>query len=668
MRRLALLTALLALAAAAPAAAWIELPPYALPHDGVADCLRAAGPGRVALLGRLGRSTSTEDLLTLSPGGVAPGPSTTLGRLFECAEVGVAPGVTPLLAAPVRISPRSLAAALRVASAGGPPATLDRLARRLAISPSVAVAANGAAVVAWEELNLQSLGGRVVAAFRPAADAPFGPATTLGYATGGDGDAAVGIDAAGHATVAWLGAGSARGAALLHIATTTAGGGFTSSVPLASVAGDRLALAETPGDRTLIANYGDGSIAAYERAPGASTFAPVPVFASGSADEVALAVADDGGAVIAYRSGSDSAFALVRRPGGSFAGEQRLAGSGSGSSFSDYGVGSWGIGGSAPPTDERGSKIAAALDASGHVVITWVVAGDRRGAASAHVARGTIAGGMAHAVRFGSPCRTATAAQPIVLADGQLGAAWTDNALTRAFLDLATPAGGGLLHLLVPGSATPQLEPAAPGLTAQLAGSRGLRIGQPLRLRVRCQRVPCVVRASADGYSTRFIGSGGDGDFGVPTSSSIELTRGHSAVLELRPGVRVTLAPPGRAAARISLIACPATGMHITHLSLRLHLRRVPPRPLPRILHLVARRHGRRIVVTWRTTAPARGITFEVLAHPADYADLVYSVVPGRGRRRFSATLREPSGTHERSVSVAAISSEQFSSTTVRIR
>jgi len=665
MRRLALLTALLALAVATPAAAWVELPPHPIPHDGVAGCLRAAGPGRLALLGRLGRATSAEDLLAVGSGGIVPGPSTTLGWLFECAEVGVAPGVTPLLVAPVVREPRSLATAMRVASAGGPPATLSP-AGPLAVSPRVAVAPNGAAIVAWDEFDVQSLGGRVVAAFRPATDAPFGPATTLGYATGSGGDVVVGIDAAGHATVAWLGAGSARDAALLQVTSTTAAGGFTTSVPLASTAGDQLAIAVTPADRTLIANYGDGSIATYERAPGASSFAPVPVLASQSADEVAPAVADDGSAMIAYRSGTDAAYALVRRPGGAFGREQRLTRSGSGNDSVGVGFGVSQFARPAAPADERGSQIAVALDARGHVVVTWVAAVSLRDVPRAYVAHGTLAGGFARAAVFGSPCRPASAAQPIALADGQLAAAWTDNADTRSLLGAATPSGGGLLHVLLPGRAAPRREPAAPGLTARLDGPYALRVGQPLRLRVRCRRGPCVVRATATGYSTRTVG--GD-QLTVPASSSTALSPGHGALLELRPSQRTTFAPADTAQARVSLIACPATGAHITRTTLRLRLRRIAPRPLPRIQHLVARRRGRRIVVTWRTSIPARGVTFEVLAHPIDFADLVYATVPGHGRRRFSTTLKEPSGAHSRSVSVAAVSPEQRSEpVTTRIR
>jgi len=52
MRRI-VVVAVLMLAVAAPAEAWVESAAYAVPGDGTADCLRSVGSGRVVLSGAL---------------------------------------------------------------------------------------------------------------------------------------------------------------------------------------------------------------------------------------------------------------------------------------------------------------------------------------------------------------------------------------------------------------------------------------------------------------------------------------------------------------------------------------------------------------------------------------------------------------------------------------
>jgi hypothetical protein len=202
---------------AAPAAhAWRELLPYAVPHGGVADCLRPAGAGEVALLGRLTRTSAATELLDVNPGGIAPHMATTLGDLETCAEIGQAPGVAPLLAGNVFLSGAPhWTSALRVAEAGGPPVAL-RVVRRAVLSrPAIAVAPNGAAVVAWSETLFPARFGdfpraRVLARLRPAGTAAFGAASVLAR----DGfpvvTPRVGIDAAG--TRRWRGRAHSRAA------------------------------------------------------------------------------------------------------------------------------------------------------------------------------------------------------------------------------------------------------------------------------------------------------------------------------------------------------------------------------------------------------------------------------------------------------------------------
>lgn len=655
MRRVALLAAVLIGWAAVPAAGWIELPPRPIAGDGVADCLRAAGPGQLALLGGQGRGASAVDLFTVGAQAVVPGDVTVLGRLAACPEIGGAPGVKPVLVAPVARGVSSEPALLRVVDAGSTPMTLGTEAG-IDSGPSVAVSPSGAAVVAWSQIvpGPEPIAARVFAAVRPAAGAPFGPVVMLGAGSPFASQPSVGIDAAGHATVLWISRRTLGRPALLDIATTTGNRFLTRQ--LASAAGDQVALAVSSAGRTLVVNAGSNSLLAYERAPGASTFVPVPVPASSSPDEMAVAVADDGGAVIAYRVDSSlggvgsavSAFALLRRPGeDGFGREQVLEGSPDNGDFSGFGfVPSIGTS-SSPVPDDRGPRIAAALDAFGHVLLTWVNPGNRGGAASAHVASGTVSGGMAHSVRLGNPCRAANAAQPLKLADGTLGAAWTDNARAISRDSTDTPLGGGLLHVIMPGEGTTSAGGTPPGLSAQLIGSLALHGGQPLRLRVRCRRGPCIVRAAATAYSL-------DGSSGDPSlvDGSVELRRRHAGLLSLDPADGDTLARSRDATAQVSLLACAPTGTRAAHLTLALRLHRLPPLPVPRVVNLVARRHGDTIDVTWRTTIPARNTTFDIAGQPFDPTQPVYAEIAGRGRRQFSIVLHSAPSVHERAVSV----------------
>jgi len=669
----ALLAAVLTAFAAAPAAAWIELPAHPVAGDGVADCLRAAGPGQLALLGGDGRSSSPVDLLTVGPQAIAPGTDAALGRLAACPELAGAPGATPLLTAAVAHGVHSELTSVRVADAGSPAVTIGT-STGFDSAPSVAVSPSGAAVIAWTQSELRPFPGvtHVLAATRPAAGAPFGPVVTLGTGSPFGMQPSAAIDASGHATVVWVSHSSLGGAATIDIADAAAGGRLVTR-QLASAAGDQVALAVSPAGRTLVVDSGSDSILAYERTAGASTFAPVPAPSSSSPDELAVALADDGGAVIAYRVDSSlggvgsavSAFALLRRPGdAAFGREQVLEGSSDNGSFSAFGFMPSIDTSSSPLPDDRGAQIAAALNASGRVLLTWVDPGTRGSAASAHVASGTLAGGMARPARFGSPCRTANAAQPLTLADGTLGAAWTDNARVTARARSDTPLSGGLLHALLPGRAAVSADAPPPGVSARLTGATALHGGQPIRLRVRCRRGPCIVRAAATAYPLS--------RFGDPTlvDGSIDLQRGRTGVLALDPADGSTLARPHDATAPVSVLACAPAGTRAAHLTLKLRLHRLRLLPVPRVVDLVARRHGSKIDVTWRTSIPARDTRFDVIAQPFNLAHPVYAEVAGHGRSRFSTTLHLAPGVHERTISVRVNTAEQpfGTSVTARIR
>jgi hypothetical protein len=660
MRRAALLGILLALASTAPAAAWVELPPYAIPHDGVADCLRAAGPGQLALLGHLGRTTSATDLVTFGPRGLARTSSTTLGRLTECPEVAVAPGTTPLLVAPTLRSQHDASSALHAADAGGPPATISPPG--VVADPSVAIAPNGAAVVAWIDADPLTLDETAYAAIRPAAGKPFDPPVRLGAAATFGASPVAAIDAAGRATVAWDGIGGRQGTRELTVATSALPGErFTAPQRLApddGEEGDEIALAVSPAGRTLVV-AASGSLTAFERLAGATRFAPVALPPSHSPIELAVALADDGGAVIAYSSAPVPAFALLRRPGAAFGADQALQPA---TSPADDASGPL-LGEAASPLyDANAGHIAALLTPDSRVLVTWTVPGDPRRASAARASRGTLSGGMSPATSLGSPCRATNGAQPSMLADGSLVAAWTDNARVRSLGD-DVARGGGLLHAALTGATPPHSATRPLRLSARLVGPRALRPGQELRVRVRCDRGPCFVRVSATAYASVRGQLGADP---AVAAASTQLLARRPAVLALKSG-DLDLAPAGRATTPISLIACEPSGRIAARLTLRARLRRLPPRPLPHVRDLVARRRGDRIHVTWRTSIAARDATFWVSMGPFDLR-LGVMPVAGRGRTRFSVTLDVPRGSHPREVDVGTTVPGQEDTPSARTR
>jgi hypothetical protein len=253
----------------------------------------------------------------------------------------------------------------------------------------------------------------------------------------------------------------------------------------------------------------------------------------------------------------------------------------------------------------------------------------------------------------------------LTLAGGALGAAWTDNARVTSRDRSDTPLAGGQLHVIVPGQPTPSAEGRPPGVAARLIGSPALHGGQPLRLRVRCRGGPCIVRGAAMAYPLAHF-------FSHPSlvDGSVDLQGGRAGVLALPPAAGNTLARTRAASAQVSLLACTPTGSRATHLTLHLRLRRLPPLPVPRVLDLVARRHGSTVDVTWRTSTPARNTTFEILTQPFDLAHPVIAELAGHGHSHFSIALHLAPGVQAHTVSVQVNTGEapDGRSFTARIR
>ena len=582
MLRTALLTLASALVLATPAAAgWVERqPPLELPEG--ASCLRSAGPGQLTVLGRLGTTTAATDVLAVGELGIERRASVTLGWLTACAEVGAAAGVPPLLAGPVvRPHGRRWRGGVRAQALGERPASLR--ARRLGLGDvAVAVAAGGAAIVAWTEDGPVARDGRdtparLLAAVRPPGSTRFGRPTQVARGVERWGQPpVVGIDRSGRAHVGWIGPGApesardresgGRGDNVVRVASAPPRRGFGEPHDLARTWGDRIALAVAADGGALLVALRRGDTGAWERRPGERRFARSPL-PSISADEPAVALAPGGGAVLAYRN-SGGIDVLRRRPGGRFRGAQTVfpvdeGGSGSGYFFFVGDVRT----GPSRPQDPLGGALAVRLAADGSIVVAWVDAADEDGTtepASAHAAHGTLAGGFPEtAARLGGPCRAANATTPVQLAGGRLGVAWTDNAGATLLGDEEAVEGHGQVHVAVPGPAPAPLPvPAAPGLVAELA-ERSVRVGEPLHVRVRCADGPCDVRALTSVRQTgKRFGPDPDAEHDpVALARSTTLAAGVAGELVLEPPEGFAFARPGTTTpVQIALVACAPAG------------------------------------------------------------------------------------------------------------
>jgi hypothetical protein len=651
MRRIALLATVLCAALAAPSGAWVETARYDVPGGGLADCLRAAGPGQLALLEPTLHASMPMALLDVGAGTDPPAvtASTTLGPLDDCPYVATTAGAPSLLVATVDDSHgHRTGTTLRAATPGAAPATIARTAG-FVLGVSAAAAPSGAAVVAWTEVRLGDFTRlHLLAATRPPGQTRFDPATTLDDDMSTDTTPATGIDDAGEATVAWLHSLQGRsGGDLVRVADAPSGGRFAPPQTAGSALGRNVALVVTPQGRALLAADGLRSLQAYERLPGAPRFARVPLPPTGSSGELATAMSPDGGAVIGYRS-DRSVRALVRPAGGAFRDGgtiQPMAAPRSGAAFVSFASAR-----ARAPSDGEGGRLTAALQPDGDALLTWADDALDGDGPSAHVARGTLADGFGAPTRLGSPCRMAAAARPLLLPDGTLGVAWSDDARGVVLGDGTRARSRGSVHVALqarpPGIAQPLHLPAAPRLSARLVGPPVLGTAQPLRIRIRCAAA-CDVRAGATARSVpqpHWGFSSNSGGSPLALGASTELAARESAVLTLDPidGFNVA-GVHGRPRSPIVLLACTPGGPAAQRVQLAPPRIRAP-RPAPRVVDLVARLEGRRMRVTWRTTVPAHATRFILYAIGRRGDTVARATFAGRGRVRFARLLRPDAG------------------------
>ncbi|HEX5621072.1 MAG TPA: hypothetical protein VFX51_21795 [Solirubrobacteraceae bacterium] len=632
MRRLTVLIFLLA-AAPAQAAPLNELPFRQLPRDQNATCLRATGTAS-GLAMYAPRATDVFDGMTMTA-------RVPLGRLTGCAATAAAGGAA-VLAAPVgRPGERvRVHAALREpGGAFGAPAELGAVDPEQA-SVAAAMAPTGDAVIAW----MQGRGERhrVVAARRRPGGAfgavePLTPWRRQGKFSEGW-SVTAGMSATGIATVAWaLPRPDRRGAELLLSVGTAqaAPGGRFRHQALAPKAQEvnRVALAVAPDGWALLAYDDTSGVHALERAPGADRFSvafvDLPDEEAFDAGMPVVAVRNGGGGLVAWRSSAfqpgAAVVATTRPAAGAFPAPRTVAPDTFGDD-SGFGAGTVLVetvgGAGAGPVDLEGGILQAALAPDGRALLAW--ARERQAVMRAAVVSGTLATGFAAPVTVSGPLRDVSGVVPLLLEDGRAAVAWTDNATSFAF-----PVGQGRMHLAVE-SAPAIPEPERPRVTVTAPAQR-LYDSEPVHLRVHCDRA-CDVRAMLAASSSE-----------PPAAEAHSLRRAGTLPLDLSRLERSV----ERRRIRIRVRAGAPNAREVVSLSRRVLVVRRPPLPVPPVVDVRAVRRGGSIVVTWRTAFAARRTYFAVLGQRTrkleqDAITDLGSVgsAPGGGRTRFRVRLQ----------------------------
>jgi hypothetical protein len=104
---------------------------------------------------------------------------------------------------------------------------------------------------------------------------------------------------------------------------------------------------------------------------------------------------------------------------------------------------------------------------------------------------------------------------------------------------------------------------------------------------------------------------------------------------------------------RIHVRSCAPDGTAAPPVVVPVDARKAKPFPFAVPTHVRAKRHGRKIAVTWRTRVTATHTSFDVAALAGgDFLD--FQDVDGSGRRRYRATLTVPAHARVTRVTVYA--------------
>ena len=645
MNRLTGLGCLVAVLALPSTAAAARLEPLAfrpLPDRAPALCLAPTGtPGGIALLGPHSRRDSATDLLAVGDGGATRSARVRIGRMSQCAAVAEAPGGAAVVAGTTVSPDYEVALRAVVRDPGGEfgePTTLSDRGQDAA----AAVGPAGHAVVAWSEKR--GARHRIVAARRAPGGAFGTPQVLVEERTDRafpEVNLAATVDAAGAATLVWSRElPSDDFDEHVEAATAAPGAPFVVQRLASGVSSfDGPVLAGAPDGRALAAFETDAP-QVFERAPGGAfetvALPPLPG-RSASRSDLAVAVRSGGGAVLAWRVHGSAQVrgveALTRAAAGGPWSRSRVAEPGpsapSSSSAEDFLIEPFGnpfdfLAG--PPYDADSRELTAALSPEGRIALAWTDGAGRPPlrVETAYAVAGRIDGTFEEPRTIGAPLRRTLDVAALVLADGRVAAAWTDNADGPVH---------GRLHIAVEGAPS-QPAAAAPRVTLRAARFQRLFAQQSPRVFAACEEA-CDLRAvvSAPGGHRSELRSwtrlrGGGTRLPVGAIAGPRLGRPRT----VRVVVHATVPGAGRTTVR----------------TIRIRVARRRALPVQRPLDVTARRRGEAIVVRWRTAQTARRQLFIVAGQ--DRRDRLDPVLPGRlrlvagrGRTRFTVRLR-PAG------------------------
>jgi hypothetical protein len=342
-----------------------------------------------------------------------------------------------------------------------------------------------------------------------------------------------------------------------------------------------------------------------------------------------VALAPDGGAVVAWRDGyGDGVHAAARPPGGGFGAPVRLS-SREASAFSSFGALATSGG---PPVDDD-DRIRVAAGAGGRGAVGWIESGTAFGApASVRLAQRSGAN-FARPLRIGSPVRDADRLVPW-LGLAEPAVVWTDNRTAAGIVD-AYPAGLGRLHLSRP--AAPVANPPAPDVRVRVP-RRTIYAADPLVVDLDCAAA-CDVRAAV-------LPRGGRRRTGEARGGAIA-TGGRTTPGRLRlraAPLSGAIAPRAGGVIRLVVRATAPGGREVERQALRVRVRRRTPPPFQRPLAVRAHRAGDDVIVRWRTAGPARRMSFAAFGfrtrgNPARGEEPPSAYRDGDGDRRFRARL-----------------------------
>jgi hypothetical protein len=639
---------------------WGEVATRPVPGGGPASCLRSAGPGLLSTLGPLGRRTAPFDLVAASDGGLRTAGRAPFGLIDDCADAA-ANGSGTVAVAGADYPPGSGRARVRVTFRDAGRRLVTRrigVARHgLATEPVVAVGPAGDVAVGW--VGFTHVGRRRIpdraalyVARRPPGGSFSAPRRLDRWRMGFDfnpGALSLGLDGAGRVTVVWAhprparrtpdrtsvqSAAAARGQALARRQRLLKGADQVRSI----------SLSVTPAGEALVAFADFEALWLFERRAGRFVARRPRGTRLYGASEPAVAEAPDGSAVVAWRvfgsePGAGGVTAIRRRAHGRFSAPQELSPTprDAGFGFGDSII--IGISRASAPMDEAGRSVRAGIAPDGRAIVTWIgrrtVRGERRVPTAYAAVAPRPSGRFRHRRGFGSPCRPPNGAAPVRLRSGRLGLAWTDSVMSRR-VEFELPRRDGVLHLALP-RAKKRPTPAPPRIAVRAPRIARFFSNQPLPIKVRCNRA-CDVRASLalPGASPRALGAA-------------SLAHRGTAAIRLHPiNGSEQIAPRGGGRLRLRVHACRAGAPRLRAVKRSVLAFRRPTPPFAQPFGVTARRHGRRIVVRWRTAIPARRVEYVVIGlkrrHSKQLISSVARVRSGHGRRRFRVVLHAPRG------------------------